>query len=64
MANTSTEDWTKREYVPFYIRIKVKGNESLIAEFKQLIAERELTNHLIKSHRKNKPTGEQGFLDL
>jgi hypothetical protein len=51
MANTSTEDWTKREYVPFYIRIKVKGNESLIAEFKQLIAERELTNHLIKSHR-------------
>lgn len=64
MPNTSDRDWTQLDYVAFYMRIKVKGNESLISEFKQLTAEGQLTNHLIKSHRRNTSSGHQGFLDL
>jgi hypothetical protein len=56
-------DWYEREYVSFCFKIKVKGNEALLAEFKTLSAQHKLTSELIKAFKKRNAPG-QLYLDL
>lgn len=49
-----SSDWSENDTVSFCIKIKVKGNEALIAEFKRMASESKLTQHIIQSTKKRK----------
>ena len=56
-------EWYDREYVSFCVKIKVKGNEALVAEWKTLASQYKLTSELLKAFRKRNYPG-QLYLDL
>lgn len=56
------KNWTERDHVTFCIKIKVAGNENMLAEFKALAKDNKLTSEIIKNMRNRK--GVQGELAL
>ena len=56
-------NWYEREYASFNFKIKVKGNEALLAEWKTLAAQHKLTSELIKAFKKRNAPG-QLYLDM
>lgn len=50
-----TAENEERDYVTFCVKIKIEGNENIIAEMKRLTAKKMLTRELIRAikNRKN-----------
>jgi|JI10StandDraft_1071094.scaffolds.fasta_scaffold615464_2 hypothetical protein len=56
-------DYYAENYTSFCIKIRTKGNESLIADMKALATQKKLTSELIKAFKK-RSGHRQLFLDL